>query len=356
MKVLITVRRSTATSNPYVDLLQESFGPETSVVRFTYGRAVFGRYDVLHVQWPEYIFRGSTPLKAIVKAVPGLALLLRLWLFRVPVVATVHNESAHEPPGLLERVQVALLARLTVLDIYLNEAETNDMGRGVVILHGDYPSYGEARRGGDRGDSRLLFFGQVRPYKGVEDLIRATRDQPGVHLRIAGLALDPAYADSLRALTEGLEGVELDFGHLSDQRLDEDIRASDLVVLPYKRMYNSGAVLLALGNGTPVLVPSSSSTRALADEVGHEWVTLFDAPVKASDVLRARQSVLSIDDDERPDLSRRDRRVIGILHERLYGLVLDRRGSSRRLWREQVLRRVAVDDDFGRHSERNRTV
>lgn len=355
MRVLITVRRSNATSNPYVDLLEESFGPAVEPSRFTYRRAVFGRYDVLHVQWPEYIFRGSTPVKALVKAVPGFALLLRLWIFGVPVVATVHNLEAHERAGLLERIQVGLLARLTTVNIYLNESELNDMSSGVVVLHGDYPSHTSRPRTRGRNSTQALFFGQVRPYKGVEDLIRAAGEHEGLDLEIAGLALDAAYAESLRRSASGDTSVRLSFGHLGDEELDDLIRTADLVVLPYKKMYNSGAVLLALGNGTPVLIPRSGATSALAQEVGEKWVTLFDSPVSASDIEHAQQAALSIGIDEVPDLSRRDRALVGRLHEKLYRLLLSP-GSTRPLRRRRkaVIEAVAADTEFAEHSGLNR--
>lgn len=354
MKVLITVRESTSTSNPYVDLLEASLGSAVTASRFTYARAVFGDYDLLHVQWPEYVFRGSTPLKAVVKAVPGIALLLRLWLFSIPVVATIHNVGAHEPPGFLERLQVALLERLTLLKIYLNESPANDMSEGVVILHGEYPSRSTAPRNARGSNSRALFFGQVRPYKGVEDLITASREIDDVDLEIAGLPVDATYARSLKALASGDASVRFRLEHLTDQQLDEVIRSADLVVLPYKKMYNSGAVLLALGNGAPVLVPKSGATVALAQEVGDRWVTLFDSPVTKDDVERAREAILRLGAHETPNLSRRDRDTVGLLHKRLYETVLATRvRGHRHQWRSDALRSVRADDGFTIHSRLN---
>ncbi|WP_158613278.1 glycosyltransferase [Frigoribacterium sp. PhB160] len=340
-----------------MDLFEEGLPPAVHTLRFSYRAALLGRYDVVHVQWPEYIFRGSTGPKAAVKAIIGLTFLARLRLLGVPVVETVHNLRSHEPAGRLERMQVRLLEKLTVVKVYLNESPENDMAAGVVVLHGAYPVSDVGLERTSRGSSKILTFGQVRPYKGVEDLITAVGPLADVELVIAGLPIDLSYARRVRELAHAVgQHVTLRLEHLDDKALEATIRAADLVVLPYKRMYNSGAALLALGSARPVLLPRSGSTTALAEEVGHEWVTLFDPPIAASDVRVARERVEGLAAAALPDLSRRNRQVVGRLHEKIYATLLAEKhngGTSRAGWRSGVLRRLAGDDEFRRHSRFN---
>lgn len=353
MRVLLSVREDGATSNPYTRLLVDALPDGIDAVRFSYTKAIFGGYDVFHVHWPEYVFRGSSPSKAIAKAIPGIALLFRLWAFRTPVVRTVHNESSHEKPGVLERIQVQLLDRLTTVRLYLNESPQNDLSKGIVVLHARYPRSGQREHQPPRTDRRVLFFGQVRPYKGVEDLIQAFTElcDDTVTLTIAGLPLDDEYSSGLRALAPNGSPIQFRLGHLEQDELDDLIDESDLVVLPYKRMYNSGAVILALGRGTAVSVPESGSTLSLRSEVGRTWVHLFTPPFQSADLANAlshRQARQSA-----PHLERRDQRAIGALHADVYRIVVSARVWKRRDWRAAALTTLRTTKAVAAHSALN---
>lgn len=351
MRVLLSVRPSTDTSNPYVDLLERAIPEGTDVLRFSYRRALWGRYDVLHAQWPEYIFRGSTFLKALIKAGLGITLLARLKATRTPVVLTVHNIATHERAGRLERMQVALLERLTVSSIYLNEAHDNDVSSGVVILHGRYPNEGVFAERKFQGP--VSFFGQVRPYKGIEALIAAATTLPEEAVMVAGMPVDDDYAAKIARLAEEAPNVDVDLRHLSEDELERRLRNSKLVVLPYHYMYNSGAAIMALGLSTPVLIPRSSSTETLADEVGGEWVTLFEPPLDRGDVVKALSVLDTVVIGSSPDLSRRDWRGIGQLHHRLYQIAAAHRTGSIARRRRQVRDAIEADSTFTAHSPRN---
>jgi len=71
-------------------------------------------------------------------------------------------------------------------------------------------------------------------------------------------------------------------------------------VLNYQRVTNSGAALLALSLDRPVILPETPVFRELRDEVGGDWVFLFqDDPMPAIDACldRVRR--------DRPRLERR---------------------------------------------------
>ena len=177
-----------------------------------------------------------------------------------------------------------------------------------------------------------MHFGHLRPYKGIEALVQAfveawpdETDRP--RLRIVGRAKEPAYGMSLAALVDGLAGVELTEAFLPDAELEAIIGAADLVVLPYKKMNNSGAALLALSIGRPVLVPDGPTTRELQGEVGPDWVHLFAQPFSADDLRRAATgqttTALAAAPDGVPDLTSRDWPVIGAAYSRLFHALAD---------------------------------
>ena len=94
----------------------------------------------------------------------------------------------------------------------------------------------------------VLFFGLVRQYKGVEDLLAAFRDLPdeGASLRVVGYPEDAALGRSVteQAAADSRIGVRLEC--VDDETLAAEISAAQVVVLPYRHLHNSGAALLAL--------------------------------------------------------------------------------------------------------------
>ncbi len=99
----------------------------------------------------------------------------------------------------------------------------------------------------------VLFFGLLRPYKGLEVLLRAWRDLPGAELWIVG---HPRMAlDRLRALAP--PGVRFVPRYVSDAELPAYFRRADVIVLPYsqtERFDQSGVLATALAFGTPAVL------------------------------------------------------------------------------------------------------
>ena len=58
-------------------------------------------------------------------------------------------------------------------------------------------------------------------------------------------------------------------------------KSSDLCVLPYKKIFNSGTAILALSFSVPALVTESPATVDLKSAVGADWVSTFRGPITA---------------------------------------------------------------------------
>ena len=104
----------------------------------------------------------------------------------------------------------------------------------------------------------LLFFGIVREYKGLLDLLTAlpqVRERLGdVLLVVAGEFWDDAgpYRRAIRRL--GIEdAVVLDARYIPNEEVAVYFSAADLLVAPYRRVTGSGTVQLAVGFGLPVV-------------------------------------------------------------------------------------------------------
>jgi glycosyltransferase involved in cell wall biosynthesis len=102
------------------------------------------------------------------------------------------------------------------------------------------------------GDGRtVLVLGTLRPYKGVDDAVRATLRVPGARLLVAG---DPRIP--LGALREEAgERAEWRLGYLSAAEMERALGEATVALFPYRaELDQSGALLSALGAGLPAVV------------------------------------------------------------------------------------------------------
>jgi beta-1,4-mannosyltransferase len=331
LRVLTVRGHDGADANPFVATLARALDPLADVDDFTWARALFGRYDVVHVHWAEALIRGTTPGKASGKRALWRLMLLLDRLRRRAHVATMHNLEPHDDGHPAERALIARWIESCQVRVYLSEAGLREAAdpRGRVILHGDYLAYVARHISAVPVEpiaGRVLLFGALKPYKGVERLIAAfagvAADAPAgvaatsphrapglgaepLSLRISGKASAP-YAAELRTLAADSPRVELAPDRfLEHSELIAEIAAAEVVALPYRHVYNSGVALLALSAGRPLIVTDSASMRELQGEVGPEWVQLLPAEFGAADVAAAVAALRSGARAALPDLSAR---------------------------------------------------
>lgn len=317
--VLQSTGRPDDTTNPYLVQLLRALPDRVDVKYFSVRDALFSRYDLFHVHWPEYLIRHPTALGTHVKKFCLFLLLLRLWITRVPIVRTLHNARPHEQGGPVERLLLDWLDRLTTRRIRINAAAPDADPATDTILHGHYRDWFAAQPVPASVPGRLLYFGLIRPYKGVETLIEAFRGMPeaSATLRIVGNPATPGMRQTVEDACVADPRISARLEYVGDDVLAREIGEAQWIVLPYRQMQNSGALLLALSLSRPVLVPRTDANVAIAEEVGSEWVRMFDGSLDAqtlSDVLGSQfESIAAA-----PDLSRRDWPAQGERHYRTY--------------------------------------
>jgi glycosyltransferase involved in cell wall biosynthesis len=197
------------------------------------------------------------------------------------LVWTAHNTLPHEPVfaddvagrrALVEAADLVLAHSQPALDELA--AFGAKARRSAVIRHGPIgpvqPASPLPCPGAGDGPRRFLFFGRVREYKGVDDLLAAFSVLPAdvaAHLTVAGRCDDPALRSRLSALA-GSAGpnLVLRLEHVPDGEVTPLLAAADVVVLPYRRVSTSGSAILALSHGRPLIVPALAGLAGLPDQ------------------------------------------------------------------------------------------
>ncbi len=282
------------------------------------------------MHWPEHLIRGRRGIKAMAVRVLTLLLAVRLRVTRVAVVRTVHNVAPHEALSRLDRF---LLRSIDLTDsrIIMNTARPfPDDVPTTLIPHGHYRGFYEtkiessnrAHKSGN-GTFNFLFFGLIRKYKQVDQLLHAFSEidqAERVALRVLGSIDDAALEKELKRVAERDSRISLVPERVSDDNLIAAILHSDLVVLPYQDLYNSGAALLALSLHRPILIPDSAAAREYAREIGDEWVLTYTGKLDGATLHAARGRVPL--NGATPDLSARDWAAIANKHLSVYGAAI----------------------------------
>lgn len=336
LRVLQVFPAGRSTTNPYLVMLADALRDVdgVDVCNFTWRTALLSRYDVIHLHWPENLGSGHSPLKRIVRQALTLLLVAKLKLTRTAVVRTLHN--VHPPAGISRREKglLWLIDRATVHFITLNIHTPTDPDRqSTLIPHGHYRDWFARYERQEKIEGRFGFAGLIRGYKGVEQLIGSYRsiERSGMSLLVAGNPSSRGLAEDIRGLSLGAESIQLDLRFLPDEDLVKVITASELVVLPYRFMHNSGGLLAALSLDRPVLVPRNDVTADIAVEAGPGWVHLFDGDLSGKDLEETMSRIHEQPPAAAPDLSAREWTGAGTSHIAAYRSALTavrRRRSS----------------------------
>jgi glycosyltransferase involved in cell wall biosynthesis len=317
--------------NPYLATLSASLERHGARVEdFTFGRAFRQRYDVVHIHWPDLHLQARSSLRSIARHA-RLALLFA-WLRwrKARIVWTVHNLKPHERHHRVSEMLFPVwFPRLCthVIALTLNGLESARAmypalrnKAAAVIPHGHYR--GAYRSAPSRASCRdqlglahrftFLFFGNIRPYKNVPLLIEAFRALPqrDVQLVIAGQPGRMMEVDELKRLAAQDDRVHLALEFIPEEKVPLYVGASDVVVLPFNSILNSGSVFLALSFNRAVLAPRLGSLPEIQNRVGARWVNLYEGPLSTQHL----QQVLSgggIAEHETADLSTFDWDSIG---------------------------------------------
>ena len=291
MLVALSQYSETPKQNPYVSSLGNALKHAGHNVQRMPGSALFlisasaRRATTIHFQWFEALIGSGNRLKMAIKI---LAVLLQLRICRLAgkrLVWTVHNLASHESrfPGLelwgtrniAKLVDAIIVHCQSVKAEVCRELRIPDDGKVHCIDHGNY--IGIYRDDIDRTSARqalqldpdvfvLLFLGNVRPYKGLEELVCAFNELKieNVVLLIAGKPLSEKYRDDVQRLCDGNPNIRFHPGFIDDDSLQTYFHACDVVALPYRKILASGAAVLALSFGKSCIAPDIGCMSTIA--------------------------------------------------------------------------------------------
>ena len=200
--------------------------------------------------------------------------------------AIVHNVIPHDSGVASKKIMGWFLSRLGRVIVHSGDQATLatqigvDSDRVVIRrLPSPWPDDAVARVNGDSdGDSaRALFFGTIRPYKGLDLLLEALKDTPHVTLTIAGEFWEDRHRYEAMISDWGVKDrVTIRAGYVPASQMAEVFAGADCLILPYRS--GTGSIVRDVGFrfGVPVI---ATRVGSIADGILHDtngWV--IDTP------------------------------------------------------------------------------
>lgn len=306
-------------ANPYWSILRSSL--EARNIRVSSDKTMFGgrwlknnssAFDVLHFHYIQGFYgyeREFARLRWVLRFARNLVIARNLG-YRT--VFTLHNlrPTYGLKPGWVDYLGHWVAANLTnsvivhceyarskLAERYKRKKHVYNVAHPHLIgIYEDTISRTEARKrlGMQNGHRIFLFFGGIRPNKGLDQLISAFREiaDDDARLIIAGKPWPPdSYLARIRDLAAPDTRITIDAHLIADDQVQVYFRAADIVVLPFKRILTSSSTILALSFGRPVIVPDIG---CLTELVGNEVGIRYDAE-DASALARALQLSVNMD-------------------------------------------------------------
>jgi glycosyltransferase involved in cell wall biosynthesis len=199
----------------------------------------------------------------------------------LPSAAICHNVIPHESFPFAGRLARRFLGRMRLSVVHsstdLEEARSLELGNRLIQLyHPIYDQYVDPDMDREKardilgysGASRLvLFFGLVRSYKGVQDLVRAMGSLPeDIMLLIVG----ECYSDrreildtiSSMGLSNRIRWIDR---FVPDDEVPVYFNAADVVALPYRHATQSGVAQIALAFEKVLVLTDTGGLSELVD-------------------------------------------------------------------------------------------
>lgn len=252
----------------------------------------FGKINLVHLHWTTpLIVRRGKPIRSIVRGSFFLIQILALKLMGIKIVWTVHNLWGHESRYLERKIEIffnrilvrsydlifthCLSAREDVIRLFQIPSFLHD--KILTVPHGNYignyqntitQAEARAKLGLNKSGTVFLYFGQIRPYKSVFNLIRTFKnlEDPSAALIIVGKAVGGHTESQVVEACKSDNRIKPFIGFVPDDEIQLYMNSADVVVLPFQNILTSGSLILALSFGKPVICPKIGCIPETLDE------------------------------------------------------------------------------------------
>jgi O-antigen biosynthesis protein len=261
-------------------LYSGDIGDALKAIKDDVGKVVF------HLHWTNYILKSASNFEEAERL--KNTFLKKLFEFLAQggsLIWTIHNVLPHDCQYIPQEIELRNIICLAASKIHIHSTSSLPeiqkhlnvpQEKIVVVPHGNYVGVypntitrAEARQKFNFTSEQtvFLFLGQIRKYKGIDDLILAFNQVqqkfPETHLIIAGKTMDAINFKELNIEPIVRSKITLVERYIPDHELQLFFNAADVTILPYKNILTSGSLLNAMSFSCPVIVPLVGMTKEI---------------------------------------------------------------------------------------------
>jgi glycosyltransferase involved in cell wall biosynthesis len=211
----------------------------------------------------------------------------------IKVVYACHSVYDHDASGWKMYLSKLMLRKSDGYILHSSEelGKLNSFTKDPVTVLRPMPLFGQFPKPNKkmprRGRLEVLFFGFIRPYKGLGVLIDAFEllNDPDVYLTVVGEAWNND-GDKIKELAAAYENVEARIEYVDDAQAASYFERADVIAAPYITATSSAAIATAYKYKKPVL---ATSVGSLVDVVTHGktgWLVPASDPKAIAEFLR----------------------------------------------------------------------
>ena len=302
--------------NYYLVLLEQALNKKDICVKFSrklpfwfpvLRNLLFSDSKILHIHWIFSIagFNLKNKFKSLLKLlIFSIDVLVVKFILRYKIIWTIHNTYSHESfTPKLERIGRFFFSNIVnLLIVHCDEAKKEivreyrvSRNKIVVIPIGTYENIykndinkEQAREILNLNNDQFVFlyFGPIRPYKGVPNLIKSFKSieiDSKIKLLIIGNPLNNEIRDNILNKVKDISSIDVDFRFIPNDEIQNYMNAADVVVFPYQKILTSAGVLLAMSFGKAIIAPKIG---CLIDILDHQSAFLY-SPKDDSGLINA---------------------------------------------------------------------
>ena len=247
--------------------------------------------NFIHMHWIEGYAGFSTKnrIGALIKSLTFIIdVYILKYLLRAKLVWTIHNLYSHECAyPKMEKVIKNFFSKKVDAIIcqckYAKKKFIKEFGAPEnkihIISHGFFKCF-ENQISKEKARNHLnlrsddlvfLFFGSIRPYKGILHLIKSfkklSRDK-NVKLLIVGKPKNNQIKKDILNRIKNSPNIQPMLNFIAQDQIQIYINASDLIIFSYKKILTPGGIFLAMSFGKPVIAPRLGCIPELVNEKG----------------------------------------------------------------------------------------
>jgi glycosyltransferase involved in cell wall biosynthesis len=260
--------------------------------------AIVQRPDYIHFDWEtSYYYRRNLWMTLVNIPFFILQIYVARYFFKCQLVWTPHNIIPHDSKFIkVHRFCRRFFARNMKWIRLFSEVSLMpaikelrcDKSKFKIIPEGSYVGYYpnnvnrlEARKYFNIPTQKLvlLYLGFIKPYKGITELIRCFKKyfSGDAVLIIAGKVMNVEYFQIMKESIN--ENIILIDRFINDHELQLFFNAADVITLPFKKIENSGSVILSMGFKKAVIAPQMG---VLVERLQNQKELLFQESLEES--------------------------------------------------------------------------